>query len=238
VTGKTQRPRQRASIAELWAQATHDLRQPMQGALLFTRILEAELRRAEHKRAARQIATTLESLCEMLEALALLSRIETGRQSLRICACRLSDMLEPALIQMKKIANGRGIPLELKGMRGTVESNPKLLIMIIRGILLNAIKLATRDAIVVRCRTRARRLRLEVQFTGAALEGAEAKSAFVQLQPSADEPLTGGLGLGLCLVEHLCRRLGHRLHWTSLTQERRQVTIELPLPSTRSEGQP
>ena len=80
VPRRGERLRQHESIAQLWAQAAHDLRQPVQAALLVTRMLEAEAARAEQKRAARHVAAALESLSEMLEALALMSRIEAGLQ--------------------------------------------------------------------------------------------------------------------------------------------------------------
>src|SRR5262245_45203399 len=44
------------NVASLWAHAAHDLRQPLQGALLVTRMLETESIRLPQKRAARHIA--------------------------------------------------------------------------------------------------------------------------------------------------------------------------------------
>ena len=77
VRGEGASPQQ--TIARLWADAAHDLRQPAQAALLVTRMLAVESTRSKQKFAAQNVAAALESLCEMLEVLALISRIEAGR---------------------------------------------------------------------------------------------------------------------------------------------------------------
>ena len=91
-------------------------------------MLEAESARTAQKRAARHVAAALESLSEMLEALALLSRIEAGLQVVPLRICQLSDVLEPTMREITEIATERGIPLRLRSMRGVVRSNPKLLV--------------------------------------------------------------------------------------------------------------
>jgi signal transduction histidine kinase len=232
VTRGGERPRQQESIAQLWAQAAHDLRQPVQAALLVSRMLEAESARAEQKRAARHVAAALESLCEMLEALALLSRIEAGLQVVSLRICQLSDVLEPAMREMAELAAERGIPLRLRSMQGLVRSNPKLLVIATRSLLLNAIKFGDGDRILACCRRRGSQLRLEVQFSGASLDGGNERNAFVQLSPLAGRPIASELGLGLSLLEHLCRRLGHSLHYTKLARDRQLLTMELPLAPT------
>lgn len=224
-----QRPRQQEPIAQLWAQAAHDLRQPVQAALLVTRTLEVESTQAEQKRLACQAAGALEALCEMLEALALLSRIEAGVQVVPLRICELSEVLKPAMQEMTGLAEERGIRLRFRSIQGLVRSNPKLLVMATRSLLLNAIGLGRGDKILACCRKRGSRLSLEVQFSGAFPEGGNERNAFVQLSPLADRPAGGGLGLGLALLEHLCRRLGHTLHHARLPRNGQLLAIEMPL---------
>ena len=223
------RPASPESITRLWAQSAHDLRQPVQAALLVVTTLEEARGRAARKRGCRHVTAALESLSEMLEALTLLARIEAGIQAVPLRTCQLSDVLESAMREMAELAAERGIPLRLRNMRGVVRSNAKLLVIVTRSLLLNAMKFGNGEGILAGCRRRGRQLMLEVQFKGAVLDAGNEKSAFVQLSAIAERPIAGELGLGLCLLEHLCRRLGHRLHYTKLPWDGQLLALELPL---------
>lgn len=229
MSGRVERPGEPKSLALLWANAAHDLRQPVQAALLVARALEAEGGGAEERRAARHLATALSSLCEMIEVLALLSRIEAGLQVVQLRNCRLSAVLEPTMREMAELAAQKGICLRHTNMQGVVRSNPNLLVVATRSLLLNAMMFGDGDAITVRCRRRDSRLWLEVQFKGDAPDGEQSRNAFVQIPPSANRRSGGKLGLGLCLVEHLCSRLGHRLRCAKLASNRHLLSIELLL---------
>src|SRR5262249_559843 len=159
-------PRKPPPLAQLWAHAAHDLRQPLQGALLVTRMLEERATRLPDKQAARHIAATLESLGEMLEILALLSRIESGIQLVPLRTCQISDVLQSTLREVTKIATERGIPLSLRSIRGLVRSNPKLLAVATRSLMLNAFSSANGNSVLVCCRRRGSQLRFEVQIMG------------------------------------------------------------------------
>jgi signal transduction histidine kinase len=230
-----ERPRQQ-SIARLWAHAAHDLRQPVQAALLVTRMLEAESPRAEQKRAASHAAVALESLSEMLEVLALISRIEAGLQVVPLRLCQLSDVLGPTMREMAELATERGGALRFRSVQGLVRSHPKLLALATRSVLLNAIKCGNGDGVLACCRRRGGQLRLEVQYRGIPPEGwpdgGNERNAFVQLSPLANRSRAGELGLGLSLLEHLCGRLGHSLHHTTLPKDVQLLAIELALAPT------
>ena len=89
--------------------------------------------------------------------------------------------------------------------------------------------LATAAGFYACCRRRDGQLRLEVQYSGASPDGEDERNAFVQLSPLANLSIARELGLGLSLLEHLCRRLGHSLHYTKLSRDGQLLAIELPL---------
>jgi len=224
-TGGAPAPNSWKSVAQLWAHAAHDLRQPVQAALLATRMLETESVRTAQKRAARHVAVALESLSEILEVLALLSRIEAGLQGMPLRICQLSDVSESTMREVAEMAKERGIELRLPSMRGVVRSNPELLVVAIKSLFLNAIKFGSGGKLLTCCRRRGSQLRFEVKFRGgASLDG----GAFVQLSPVAGRPLPS-IGLGFSLLEQLCRRLGHSIHHTKLPRDGQLLAMELPL---------
>ena len=235
MTGRDDRSNYQVSIARLWAQAAHDLRQPVQAALLLTKMLEAEPAQGKQKPWVRHVAVALHSLNEMLETLALLSRIEAGLQVVSLRPCQLSDVLEATLREIAEIAAERGIPLRLRNMRGMVRTNPKLLATVTRSLLLNAIKFGTGEGIIACCRRRGSQLRLEVHFAGTSFDAAIQRSAFVQLLPTDDRPIATELGLGVSLLEYLCRQLGHSLYYTKSSPNAQQLlAIELSLATAPS----
>jgi signal transduction histidine kinase len=228
-TARSQGQTKQKRVAQLWAHAAHDLRQPVQAALLVTRMLEAESTGLSQKRAARHIASSLSSLSEILEILTLLARIEAGLQVVPLTFCQLSEVLQPTLREATEIATKRGIPLQVRSLRGVVRSNPRLLAVATRSLILNAIKFGSGQKILVCSRRHGDQVSLEVQFRGTSLDGAQEKKAFIQVSPAADRQLPSELGLGLSLLKHLCHRLGHTLHYTKLPKQGQLLAMRVRL---------
>jgi len=214
--------------AHIWARAAHDLRQPVQAALLLVKVLGEEGDPVQRKRLLDYTATSLSSLYEMIEVLALLSRIEAGSQAVPLRSCHISAALDATIKTMLKVASERGCPLQLGNMQGMVRSNAKLLGMITKSLILNAMKLSEGKRISVGCRKHSSHLRFEVRFSG----GVDTwKGAFVQLPPAADRSYVGELGLGPILLERVCERLGHRVYHRTLPRNGQLLAMELPLVS-------
>jgi two-component system, sensor histidine kinase len=231
VTGTAESPGQSGSTARLWAQAAHDLGQPVQAVLLLTRMLPRASGRADLKRTVEHIEAALESLHGMLEVMALLARIEGGLQSVQLRSCQLAEVLEPVIADVTRITADQGMRLRCRRMQGTVRSHPKLLAIATRSLLLNAVRHAEGGDILASSHRRGGQLRLEVQFKGARLDAAGKRNAFVQLPPRSDGPVAGELGLGLALLEHLCRRLGLDLQLTETSPNGQVLALVLPLVS-------
>jgi signal transduction histidine kinase len=217
-----------ASIAELWARAAHDLRQPVQAALLLSKMLDGASAPADMRRAARHIGRSLNALYGMLEFLVVLSRLEAGRQSLPQRNCQLADVLAVPLREASKIAARRGVALRVRGVRGLVKSNPHLLTTAIKNLLLNAIKFGSGDAITARCRRQGDQVAFEVRFKAAAIDPARDSSAFFELSTPGAGANSCELGVGLVLLERLCLRLGHSLQRAPAPPDGRLLAIWLP----------
>jgi K+-sensing histidine kinase KdpD len=216
------------SIAELWAQAAHDLRQPVQAALLVAKMLDEAPSEPELRRAARHIETSLRSLYSMLEFLTVLSRLEAGLETVALRTCQLSDVLAVTLREMGKVAAKRGIALRTRNLRGLVRSNPQLLATTTKSLLLNAIKYGSGEEILACCRRREDQVSLEIHFRAAAHDPIGEKSAFFELSTLAGGSRAYELGVGLLLLERLCRRLGHGLSHSLSPPDGRLLAIGLP----------
>ncbi|MBO0765733.1 MAG: HAMP domain-containing histidine kinase, partial [Hyphomicrobiaceae bacterium] len=164
---KAKGPAQDDSAARVWALAAHDLRQPVQAARLLAATLDCTCGRAELARSAQAIGSALDSLQEMLEALALLARVQTGLQVVALGPCDLAQALEPPLRELAAIAARRGIPLRLHKPQGVVRSHSKLLATAARGLFLNAVRFRDGNDVRISCRRARGQLTLEVEYGGA-----------------------------------------------------------------------
>ena len=218
-----------ASIAELWARAAHDLRQPVQAALLLSKLLDGASAPVDMRRAARHIGRSLNALYGMLEFLVVLSRLEAGRQSVTQRNCQLADLLAVTLREASKIAARRGVALRVRGL---VKSNPHLLTTAIKSLLLNAIKFGAGDEIIARCRRQGHQVAFEVRFQAAAVDPARDSSAFFELSTPGAGVNSSELGVGLVLLERLCLHLGHSLQRAPAPPDGWLLAIWLP----RSKG--
>jgi hypothetical protein len=190
-----------ASIAELWARAAHDLRQPVQAALLLSKMLDGAEAPPDMRRAARHIGTSLSSLYG-------------------------AEVLAAPVRETTKVAVKWGVALRTRNLSGAVKSNPQLLAMATKSLLLKAIKFGSGDAIVAGCRRRGDALAIEVRFRGA-IDPSE-ETAFFEVATRAAGTRSSELGIGRLLLERLCRRLGHSLDETRSPPDHRRLALWLP----------
>jgi hypothetical protein len=166
----------------------------------------------------------------MLEVLALLARVEAGRQVVARRPCDLAETLAPAVRELAAIAAERGIPLRLGKLRGTVLSEPKLLLAAGRSLFLNALRFHGGGPVRVGCRHGPGHLSLEVEFGRSEVAAGIGTHAFIQLQPGADRTGAGEVALGLALLCCLCRPLRHELHCIDKKSDRQLLVLMLPVP--------
>ena len=113
----------------------------------------------------------------------------------------------------------------------TVRSDPRLLEQIIRNLLSNAVKYTTEGKLLLGCRRRGDKLRIEVWDTGPGIPELELQAIFEEFH-QLDNPArerSKGLGLGLAIVQRLADLLGHKIDVRSRLGAGSVFTIEVPL---------
>jgi two-component system, sensor histidine kinase len=234
VAGAGDDPSQSASIAGMWAKAAHDLRQPVQAALLLSKALEDLTDPAELKRTAGYLEGALRSLRDMLEALLLLSRLEAGVQTIALRTCDLDEVLQPAVQEATGLAGKHGRRLRVRGLHGAVRSQSSLLAATAKSLVINAIELGSGQDILLTGRRRGAQLRLGVVFKGAEVNVAAEKRAFIQLSPPPGERTGGVVALGPALLAHVCGLLGNGLEHGEPLPAWRWLGLRLPLAGAGS----
>jgi CheY-like chemotaxis protein len=112
-----------------------------------------------------------------------------------------------------------------------VRSDKMLLERIILNLVSNAIRYTSRGGVLVACRRRGERLRIEVWDTGPGIPDNEQQYIFDEFYQIADphRDRRGGLGLGLAIVDRFRRLLDHPIAVRSRLGRGSCFSIEVPL---------
>jgi signal transduction histidine kinase len=217
-----------SSVPLLWTEANHDLRQPLQALVFITRSLAQTLHDPKQQEQLRYMQAALKGLQTKLDLLTDLSRIESGKSIPTLRSCSLAEVCESLLPEMSALAAAHGVRMRAKLALAPVTSDMTLLTLLVRSLLLNALKLCNPGDLLIGCRRRAERVRLEIYFRGVPVSEVHGRGAFVQLLIQKDDPTTSEVGLGLGFMAHLGRSLDHALESKSLSRDGVRLALSLP----------
>lgn len=188
------------------ANAAHELRTPLAGAIAQTQRLRAETADPAAKRRAEDIEATLKRLTRFAERLMQLARAEGGRPRLD----RLSDLRIVARVvveDMERAGDVGRISLELPGRAVRSDLDPDIFAIICRNLIDNALRHgATGTPVTVKLSEDGA---LAVANDGPVVPAATLERLarrFERGQAAAD-----GSGLGLAIVAAIAERSGSRL---------------------------
>lgn len=213
------------------AAASHDLRQPAQALVLFTSALEARLGNHPASEIVGRMRQSLEALQSLLEALLDVSRLDAGVVDVSRERVLMADVLDQMLEDFRGLAEEKGLRFTSVRCRYWTETDPKLLVRVVRNLLDNALKYTEKGGILIGGRRRGDQLLLQVRDTGIGIPHEQIETVFhefVQLHNVARDR-TKGLGLGLAIVRRLLALLGHKLEVTSHPGHGTCFSIVLPL---------
>lgn len=233
-TAELRAARDRAELAaaaktKFLATASHDIRQPLQAMALLLGGLAPEVTSPAGRRTLRAIERSLGASMELLDALLEFSRLDAGALRPHVTAIALDDLLDVVAEPYQAEAARKGLRLTLRSPGAWVRSDARLLARILRNLLSNAIKYTDRGGILVGCRRRGDRLRLEVWDTGCGIPPDQQGQVFWEFFQGPGARRGGGLGLGLAIVERLGRLLGHRVEVRSTPGRGSVFAIEMAM---------
>lgn len=217
------------------AAASHDLRQPLQGALMFAHVVEA--RSAGNPKALEAIAhlsRALDDMRELLDSLMDISRLDAGVVEPKISDFPIQPLVERVASTFLASSEAKGLRLAAVGGDAVVRSDPTLLGRILRNLVENAIRYTDRGRVLIDCTQSGDMLRIEVRDTGPGIP--EDKRGliweeFQQLDRNPERDRRAGLGLGLSIVRRLVRLLGHDVRLETEVGKGTTFAVEVPLVS-------
>ena len=221
------------------AAASHDVLQPLNAARLYASSLLERSPPAELGRLARNIDASLDGVEEILNALLDISRLDSGAMKPEFGVFPVKDLLEQITIDFEPIAKARGISFTIVQSSALIRSDRKLLRRILQNLVSNALKYnKDKGRALLGCRRRGRNLIIEVHDSGPGIADDQREVIFKEFQRLDHHSHAPGLGLGLSIVERMCRVLDHRLSLKSKLGTGSSFSVSVPLARWSEMEQP
>lgn len=224
---------ERATLAKsrFLAAASHDLRQPMHALGLFIAELAQHKHSPEVRRLVERIAASAGAIENLLDSLLDISRLDADVVRPNVRAFALQPLLDRIATEERPGAPAGELELKARPTDAWISSDPVLFERILGNLVGNAVRYTRKGRVLVACRRRGDRLRIEVRDNGMGIP-AESQEAifheFVQLH-NPERSRDKGLGLGLPIVRRLTELLGHRLTLRSAPGRGSVFAVEVPL---------
>ena len=228
---KSDAERANYSKTRFLAAASHDLAQPITAARLFLSAVEnAQLPEGPSTLIgkAESALTTAETL---LTGLLDISRLDAGAEEVRLSHFDVATLLDPLAAEFHVLARNRGLSLRLAHCHQVVHSDARLLRRVLQNFLANAVRHTAKGRILIGCRRRGDKLRIEVWDTGPGIPDEKQAEIFEEFR-RLDRPDPNGergLGLGLAIADRTARLLRHPLTLRSRLGQGSVFAITVPL---------
>ena len=177
------------------------------------------------------IDEALGAMTGMLNTLLDINRIEVGAVEPEIVDVPVSDLFDHLRDELTYHAQAAGLGLRIMPCTLSIRSDPGLLEQMIRNLISNALKYTKRGRVLVGCRRRQGKLRIEIWDTGIGIPQSELRAIFDEYHQvdNAARQRSQGLGLGLSIVKSLGELLSHSIRVRSLHGKGSVFSIEVPL---------
>jgi PAS domain S-box-containing protein len=211
------------------AAASHDLRQPLQTVKLLQGTLRQYVEDDEARKLLADIGRALETMTDMLNSLLDINRLESGIVAPAATDFPISDVFDSLAADFADAVAAKGLTWRLVRSTVPIRSDKRMLKEMMRNLLSNALRYTEQGAILIGCRRRDGKARIEVWDSGVGIMGEQLPLIFEEHYQVANSAQQGGFGLGLAIVLRLGKLLGHRIDVRSTPGKGSVFTIEVPI---------
>jgi len=201
------------SQARFVAAASHDLLQPLNAARLFIgAVAEDSAARSPGRELLRKADLSIDAADRLLRALLNLSRLEVDGVKPAFSPVAAGPLLQVLWREFEPLAAEKGIALRVAPTKLWVLSDPDLLRSVLQNLIGNAVRYTATGGVVIGCRRDVGGVRFEVRDSGPGITEDELPLIFKEFQRlQAGVRAAPGAGLGLAIVDRICRALDHAL---------------------------
>lgn len=216
------------------ATASHDLRQPLHALGLFAATLRQKVSTPEQIALVEKIEASVNAQEEMFNALLDISRLEAGTLQAHVQPFAVQNIFDRIVRDYSVQAREKGLRLVVRSSPLAVRSDPVLLSRILSNLVNNALRYTMRGGIVVTARKYGDNVHLQVWDTGIGIAATDLPYIFKEYYQvgNAARNRKQGLGLGLNIVQRLCRLLAHPIAVRSSPGRGSVFSLTLPRSDT------
>jgi signal transduction histidine kinase len=221
--------------SEFLAVVSHELRTPLNAIIGYIDLMQMEISgpvsETQHRQLERVRASS-RHLLEMVDDILTFSRLEAGREDVRIEAVEYGQLTHDAAALVQPLADQKGLDVRVRtpAQPCSGETDGRKVRQILLNLLSNAVKFTEQGSVSVESETHGDDIVFHVRDTGIGIPTAhleEIWDAFSQVEESHTRRI-GGTGLGLSVVRRLSRLLGGEASVTSTPGEGSTFTVRLP----------
>ncbi|MCX8520561.1 MAG: ATP-binding protein [Rhodoferax sp.] len=197
------------------AAASHDLRQPAHVMGLFVARLKVLPHDPQTRELVAGVDASVQALQDMLNAFFDYSRLDSQLTHASPCSFALNTLFDKLRTSFQHAAEYKDLRLHIRPTSVWVHSDPVLLQRVLQNLLNNAIQNTRSGSVVLCCRASSSpgHVRIQVRDSGKGIAPVHQKKVFEEFyqveNPARDR--NKGLGLGLSIVERVCKLLQHSI---------------------------
>ena len=212
------------------AQASHDLRQPMQALNIFIAALFDEKLSAKEYDILTKIESSAQNLSNLLNNLLDISKLDSGGIKYEPQEFNIGRLIQNISAEYSELASCKHIKFHTLIHNGDVYSDPILIERIIRNLLSNAFKY-TKNKIVLGCKKEQDNIRIMVLDNGPGVSENDKKKIFEEFYQSPDiiDNRKQGAGLGLTIVSKIATVIDTEIEINSILGQGSCFSFLLPL---------
>jgi signal transduction histidine kinase len=210
---------------------SHELRTPLNVIMGYTEMLD-DPTCSDPAFALGRIRQANAELLELIEATLDLNRLEAGRDEPTYDDVGLGDLWQELAEEFAPAAQRAGLHLEWTAEAHlALRTDRRKLKTILKNLVGNALKFTTRGGVRVRAARAGGQCVVTVEDTGVGIPAASLPHIFEMFRQvdSSDRRSYGGVGLGLHIVQRLCRQLDAEVGVASQLGRGTTFTIRFPL---------
>src|SRR6202161_1849924 len=211
------------------AAASHDILQALNAARLYVTSLSERQRPGQNGDLVQNIDASLEAVEEIFAALLDISRLDTGAMKPEMTDFRVDELLQRLDVEFAPLAGEKGLKLRFMPCALTVRSDRRLLRRLLQNLVSNAIKYTPAGSVLVGCRRRGGKLRIDVYDTGIGIPHSKRRAVFKEFHRlDQGARVARGVGLGLSIVERIARVLDSEVALKSVVGHGSRFSVEVP----------
>lgn len=215
------------------ASASHDLRQPLQTLTFIHSLLSRSTSGDEVGLLANRMQQAVSAMSGMLDTMLDINQIQAGIITYKLENIPVAEIMSNLFSEFSYHAHAKALELRLAHSSAVIRTDRRLFEQMIRNLLSNAIRYTDAGRILIGCRRRNGRLRMEIWDTGIGISEGDLPKVFGEYHKVGSESRISseGIGLGLSIVQRLADLLGHTIHVRSWPDQGSMFSIEVDLAS-------